>query len=188
MSKQKILEMTQEIQAFIKKFENKYGQSIEIIVGVDESSIITSKNTLKGIESFAIIQLHKRNPEYSHIKNFKKRCRKIDYMRYSQAFQYIAHLLGYKKVRIAKLIDRNHATVINSIKQAENYLFWGCPDFIDIYYPLLAKIENYVGSLSNDAKRQTFTKPVFTSFSNLQKKISVPMINQHLELKALSQK
>ncbi len=164
--------MTQEIQTFIRKFERKYGQSIEVTVGVDESSIITNKNTLKGIESFAIIQMHQRNPEYSHIKNFKHRTRRIDYMRYSQAFQYIAHLLGYKKVRIAKLVNRNHATVINSIRQAENYLFWGCPDFIDIYYPLLAKIETYVGSLSDDVKRQTFSKPMFTTYGSAKKNIS----------------
>ena len=171
MPNEKITEMTQEIYAFIKKFEKKYGQYIEITVGVDESGIFNSKDTLKGLETFAILHMHQNEPSLWKYKNFNHRCRKLNFMRYSQAFQYIAHNLGYKKVKIANIIDRNHATVINSIRQSENYLFWGNQQFIDIYYPLLSKILTYVGSLSNNVKRQTFTKPVFTSFSNSEKNI-----------------
>ena len=50
MSNNILLEMTNEIQAFIEKFEAKYGQFIRITIGVDKSTIISEQNTLKGIE------------------------------------------------------------------------------------------------------------------------------------------
>ena len=55
MSKKKMMEMTRDIQDFIKVFENKYGQFIEVTIGVDESNIVKNKNTLKSIETFAIL-------------------------------------------------------------------------------------------------------------------------------------
>jgi len=172
MSKKKVMEMTRFIRAFIKKFEKKYGHFVEITIGVDESGIANNKNSLKSIETFAILAMHHTHPELSHIKNFKYRCRKLSYMRYTQAFQYIAFNCGYTKVRIGSLINRNHATVINSVRQAENYLYWECPEFKEIYYPLLNKIEAYVGDISNVSKRQPITKSVFTSFGAAKKNIS----------------
>jgi len=172
MSKKKAMDMTRDIQNFICDFGKKYGQFIEITVGIDESNIIRNKNTLKSMETFAILYMHQRSPQLYHIKNFKYKSRKLEYLRYSQAFQYIAFNLGYKKIKIGDLISRNHATVINSIRKAENYLFTACPEFIDIYYPLLNKIENYVGTLSADGQRQSNSKSVLTTFCNTKKDIS----------------
>ena len=158
MSINNLLEMTSEIQTFIDKFELKYGYSLQVTLGVDESGIINKKNTLRSIELFSIMQMHLQCPHLSKIKAFSERNRTLEFMRYSQAFQYIAFCLGYKKTRIARLVNRNHATVINSIRQAENYLFSGCPEFKTIYLPLAKKIHHYVGNFSNDDTRQLKSK------------------------------
>jgi hypothetical protein len=166
------MDMTRDIHKFIKSFEDKYGQSIEITIGVDESRIRRNKHTLKGIETIALLFMYQRSPELYHIKNFSYKSRKLIFVMYSQAFQYIAFNLGYKKIKIGALIARNHATVINSIRKVENYLYTASPEFIDIYYPLLNKIENYVGTLSNDGKGQSNSKSVLTTFCNTKKDIS----------------
>ena len=172
MSNNVLLEMTNEIQAFIEKFEAKYGQFIRITIGVDKSTIISEQNTLRGIERVIIKQMHAFYPELSYINSFKYKTRKLKFMRFSQAFQYIAHQNGFKKLTISKHIERHHATVISSIRQVEAYLWSGNESFLGIYLPLFKKVKNYVGTISNNAERQVDTQSVFTSICSEEQDIN----------------
>jgi|TARA_R100000093_G_C1935651_1_gene70254 uncharacterized protein YerC len=167
MSNLNLLEMTNDIHNFIKKFEYKYGLTVDIRIGAKKSQITYNKNSLRVIEAAIISKMHEDHPTLSHITSFKNRARATRIMRYSQAFQHIAFKSGYTKTSIAKFIKRNHASTINAIKQAENYLFCNHPKFTDIYFWSILKLnskENYhVGTISNDAKQQHNTKSMSTA-------------------------
>ena len=157
-----LLDMTNDIQEFVDKFENKYGQFIKVILGVDESKITREKNMLKTIENIVIASLHFKHPEHSNVTNFKKSSRKLEVQRFQQAFCLISWNYGYTKSAIAKHIGKNHATVINAIKQAENYLFWQDPIFSGIYLPLFKTIKKHVGTIPRNAQGQSNTKSTDT--------------------------
>jgi hypothetical protein len=150
--------MTNDIQAFIQKFEKKYGEIISITT--KEVSMLKGGNThvLCKLEQITITQMHLTNPELRHITSFKHKTRKIEFMRYTQAFQYVAFTNGFKKGVIAAYVNRTHASVINSIKQVENYKFNKCLKFSELFTNLLNTIDNYVESISNDDERQNNTK------------------------------
>lgn len=162
MSRNDLLEMTNDIQAFIQKFEKKYGETISVTVG--EIPTLKDKDThiLCRLEQIAINQMHLTHPELRHITSFKKKTRKLEFMRYSQAFQYIAFMNGFKKGVIAAYIDRTHASVINSITQVKNYKSYQCSEFCELFINLLNTTERYVESISNDTKRQNNTKSTDT--------------------------
>ncbi len=158
MSRNNILEMTNDIQAFIQRFEKKYGELITVTTR--EISILEDGNAhvLHKLEQIAINQMHLTHPKLRYIKSFKHKTRKVEFMRYTQAFQYVAFTNGFKKGVIAAHIDRTHAAVINSIKQVENYKFNKCLIFSELFTNLLNTIDDYVESISNDTKRQNNTK------------------------------
>ena len=170
MFKSNLLEMTNDIQGFIKKFEYKYGQSVNIKIGVKKSKVTYNKTSLRIIQNIVISKMHEDYPILSHVKSFKDRNRTQRFMRYSQAFQHIAFKSGFTKTSIGKYIKRTHATTINAISQAENYLFCNHPKFTDIYFYSIIKLnskKNYhVGSVSNDVKRTNNTKSMFTTIWN----------------------
>lgn len=157
MFKNNLLEMTNDIQKFMKKFEFKYGLSVHLKIGSKKSKVSYNNNSLKAIENAVISKMHEDYPAFSHIKSFKDRERTTRFMRYSQAFQHIAFKSGFTKTGIAKYIKRTHATSINAINQAENYLFCNHPKFTDVYFWSLLKLnskdKNHVGTISKDAKR-----------------------------------
>ena len=164
MFKNNLLEMTNDIQKFIKKFEYKYGLSVHVKIGTKKSDVSYSNNSLRTIESAVISKLHEDYPAFSHIKSFKERQRTTRFLRYSQAFQHIAFKSGFSKTSIARYIKRTHATSINAINQAENYLFCNHPKFTDVYFWSLLKLnskdKNHVGTISENAKGQDNTKPM----------------------------
>tara|TARA_Y100000590_G_scaffold460961_1_gene621481 strand:+ start:480 stop:1007 length:528 start_codon:yes stop_codon:yes gene_type:complete len=163
MPNNNLLDMTNDIQEFVRKFEDKYGQFVRVTVGVDESKITREKNMLKTIENIVIAGLHFKHPEHEHIKTFRDSTRKIEVQKYQQSFCLIAWNYGYTKLAIAKHIGKNHATIINAIRQAENYLFWQDPVFTNIHLSLFKTVKYNVGTISRDAEGQNNTKSADTS-------------------------
>ena len=163
MLKNNLLEMTNEIQAFIEQFKVKYNQSIEVTVGLEKVGLTNSKKSLVSLEKIIIQDMHEIYPEYSHVKSFKYRTRYIEFMRYCQSFQYIAYMSGNTYMRIGKYIGRDHASVINSVKKVKNYLYCNDIEFARTYFPLLKKIKDYVGTISDNTKRQIDPQSVLTT-------------------------
>ena len=75
MSNLNLLEMTNDIHNFIKKFEYKYGLTVDIRIGVKKSQITYNKNSLRVIEAAIISKMHEDHPTLSHITSFKNRAR-----------------------------------------------------------------------------------------------------------------
>ena len=121
-------------KSFIKVFEERHIQSETITYIIDrEARWKCEKKVLAQIEKIAINDMHKAHPELSYIKSFSHRDRRPKVLRYAQAFQYVAYKNGFKKTAIARHIKRNHASVINGIKQVRNALFCDSQKFIKIY-------------------------------------------------------
>tara|TARA_B110000196_G_C20911281_1_gene550660 strand:+ start:277 stop:801 length:525 start_codon:yes stop_codon:yes gene_type:complete len=171
MSKNNLLEITNDIQLFIDKFELKHRLFIRVEI-VSNFSKIIDVDTLSKVHEAALSMLHLDFPQYDHIKSFSHRCRKIEVMRYSQAFQYIAWNLGYTKSAVAVLVNRNHATVINNINQAKNYLHTDSPEFCRIYYKLFKLTKYYVGTISTNDDGEDNSKPAISALCNKKQNIS----------------
>ena len=142
-------------KSFIKVFEEKHIQPETIAYIIDkEARWECEKKVLAQIEKIAINDMHKAYPELRYIKSFSHRDNRPKIQIYAQAFHYVAYINGFKKIAIARHIKRNHASIINGIKQAKNALFCDSQKFIKIYLSLLKSTYYYVGSISTNIKRQ----------------------------------
>jgi len=140
-------------KSFVKVFEEKHVQPSTITYVIDrELKKAIESHILFKIEKLAITSMHALHPELSYVTSFSYRDRTAIVMRYSQAFQYVAFKNGFKKTKIARHVKRNHASVINGIKQARNALFCNSQKFIKIYLTLLEETYHYVGSISTNTR------------------------------------
>ncbi len=159
MSKVNLLELTNDVHQFVKNFEDKYGLFLRVEISGKPSKVI-NLDILSKVHQSAIALLHIDYPEHDNIKSFSHRCRKIEVMWHSQAFQLLAWNLGYTKSAIARLIDRNHASVINNIEQAQHYLYTDYAQFCRIYYKLFKIAKHYVGTISTNDDGQDNSKSI----------------------------
>ena len=151
-------ELTQEedISNFKKEFLKLYGVKLYIYSP-------TEKEKRKPISIFhdvALDALHESMPRFRNIKSLQNKTRLRDYLVYVQVMSYLAHKEGHSKTSIGKFLNRNHATVINSCKMIENGFFSKDKTVLHAYNNTLKKLEEYVGTISENDERENDTKPV----------------------------
>jgi|TARA_R110000796_G_scaffold103914_1_gene213391 hypothetical protein len=141
-------ELTQkvDIKEFKKQFYHKYGVELYIYSAGEPNY----KIGLDIFEECALIALKKNNPRYNYMDNMQSKLRSRPYLVYTQAMSYLAYVGGHTKSSIGQYINKNHATIINSIKQVENALFTKEPMLNDALNNTLKEIENYVGIIPED--------------------------------------
>ena len=66
---------------------------------------------------------------------------------------------NYSKSSIGRSMERNHATIINGIRQVENYLETKDKLFAKVYNQVKININKHVGTLSNNLQEPVDTEP-----------------------------
>tara|TARA_R100001440_G_scaffold74036_1_gene99083 strand:- start:4044 stop:4562 length:519 start_codon:yes stop_codon:yes gene_type:complete len=164
-------EMAKDVANFIENFENKHKYSVNITVGGLTSSINIVDNpervSLKDLSNFVVMCMHEFNKSlivYNDLSNVKTR--KRDVLIWIQLFSYLAWKYGYSKSNIARFLNKNHATIIHSIKTIENFRDTNDVEFVAIYKHFENYLKNYVGTTTGDTDRQTYTKSAIASICN----------------------
>tara|TARA_R110002167_G_scaffold177167_2_gene376927 strand:+ start:7022 stop:7552 length:531 start_codon:yes stop_codon:yes gene_type:complete len=163
--KERKLSQEIDIQQFKDYFKKEYSLNIQIL----QATKSNYKLDLEVFSECTLNALHKNEPEYRYIKSLTHRSRLRKYLLYVQVMSYLAYENKHTKVSIGQFIDRNHATVINSIRQVENYLFVNDDLTIGIFNNITKEIQNHVGTLSKNIKKQIDSKPSFSYVWNQTK-------------------
>ena len=143
-----------EIKKFQLDFENKHGIELYIISSLKEGHTLTLKK-------FAHITKQCIAEDYPKYKNYtyKTKSRERDFVKYIQAMSFLAHTDGYSYTAIGKAINRNHATVMHSCKTVKDAIETNNINFIIILNQLQKKVDNYVGTISEDFKVKVKPEP-----------------------------
>ena len=175
MFKEDILEMTNEIQSFKKKFENKYKKNINILVS-DKSDVTVNVRqwedgiqamkdahqikTIEILEKLVLGTMRTLYPEFKGWRSLSKECRRREFVIFKQLFCYMCSKMGFTLQYTGAHINKHHASVIHSIKQAEGLLEIGDPQVCEAYEELKKNIKNYVRTIPEDIKGQAYTEPI----------------------------
>ena len=174
MFKEDILEMTNKIQQFKNEFESKYEKNINILVSDKsdvtvnvrqwEDEIVAMKEahqikTIEVLEKLVLGTMRKLYPEFK-MRSLKKNCRKREFVIFKQIFCYICTKMGFTLQYIGGHINKHHASVIHSVKQAKGLLDIGVIQFCEAHEELKKNIKNYVRTIPEDIKRQAYTEPI----------------------------
>jgi sulfur relay (sulfurtransferase) DsrF/TusC family protein len=126
-----------EADEFVKRIKEKY--NVDIYVAVSNSSDKISLNTLHQ----ALLNIINQNdPDLIIYSDFQNNTRVRSWMLYQHAFCYVAYKhLWCTKTDIGKFINRTHATIINSIKKSENFLWCDDLEFNLIYNRLYKELK-----------------------------------------------
>ena len=175
MFQEDILEMTTEIQQFKNEFESKYNKNINILVSDQsdvtvnvrqwEDEIVAMKEahqikTIEILEKLVLGTMRQLYPEFKGRRSLAKECRKREFVIFKQIFCYMCNQLGFTLQYTGKFINKHHASVIHSIKQVEGLLDIGDVQVCEAYDKLKENIKNYVRTIPEDIKRQTYTEPI----------------------------
>jgi len=157
MNKEKIENISNDINNFIKSIKDKYGIKLDLNIDdvIKKDFDNRMKITLKELHEIIIKTAEKYNPDILNELDFSTRRRPT--INYSHCFAYIADKLGYKKVEIAKYMNKNHATVINSIVRARAFIQIKDSEFTTTYNSILNTYKYYVGNVSEDVKEEINT-------------------------------
>jgi len=161
-------EMAKDVANFIETFESKHQYPINIQVGGIKSTISyvndTEKLTLKDIELLFIPAMHAHCDELKQFKTLQGIKRKTkEIVAWKQLFSYVAHKYGYSKIGIGRFLKQNHATVIHSIKNIENFIAINDSEFNSMFNHFKKYIKEYVGTTTGDVDRQINTKSAVAS-------------------------
>jgi hypothetical protein len=137
-----------DIKKFKKKFFKKYGVHLYI----HSAGHPNYKIALEVLEECTLMALKLDNPKYKWMENLKYKLRERPYLVYTQAMAYLGHIAGHSKSSIGHYMNKNHATIINSVKQVENALFTKEPMLNEALSNILKEIENHVGIIPEDIK------------------------------------
>ena len=174
MFQEDILKMTNEIQKFKNKFESKYDKNINILVSdksdvvVDvkkwEDEIIAMKDahqikTIEILEKLVLGTMRSIYPEY-RMRSVKKDCRKREFVIFKQLFCYICNKMGFTLQYTGSFINKHHASIIHSVKQAKSLLEIGDIQFSEAHEKLKENIRNYVRTIPENIKRQAYSEPI----------------------------
>jgi len=174
MFKEDILQMTNEIQQFKDEFESKYEKNINILVSDQsnvtinvrkwEDEIVAMKNahqikTIEILEKLVLGTMRSLYPEF-RMRSLGKDCRKREFVIFKQLFCYLCNKMGFTLQYTGSYINKHHASVIHSIKQIEGLLEIGDLQVCEAYKKLKENIKNYVRTIPEDIKRQTYTEPI----------------------------
>lgn len=138
-------ELTSEMKEYIDAFKYKFKHMFGVIPYVS----ITSKNLYVGeISMRELLQITNKALEESCPTTFSdgilsKSRLKIVVM-YRQAFCKVASSLGYGCTAVGRFIDKNHATVVYSVRQVDNLLATNDLDMNTCLDNIYTKIENHI--------------------------------------------
>ena len=155
--KNELHSMHNAISKFTKDFEEQFGEQITVIIG-ETDAVGDNRTPIVVIEKITLNLLKIYNPEYENVESFSYRTRKHDYQMHLQAFCLITFMQGYSKSAIARHIGKNHASIINAIDSAENYIFCKSSTFLRIHTNILTQLKDYVGISEDNSKEQNNTK------------------------------
>jgi len=134
----------------IKKFKKKFLQKHGVHLYIHSAGQPHYRIELDILEECTLTALKRDNPKYNYMDNLKYKLRERPYLVYAQAMAYLAHIAGHTKSSIGQYINKNHATIINSVKQVENALFTNERMLNDALNNILKEIENHVGIIPED--------------------------------------
>jgi len=175
MFQEDILEMTTEIQQFKDEFESKYNKNINILVSDQsdvtvnvrqwEDEIVAMKEahqikTIQILEKLVLGTMKQLYPEFKGRRSLAKECRRREFVIFKQFICYVCNKIGFTLQYTVAQINKHHASVIHSIKQTEGLLEIGDPQVCEAYNKLKENIKNYVRTIPEDIKRQTYTEPI----------------------------
>ncbi len=175
MFQEDILKMTNEIQKFKNKFELKYAKNINILVSDRSDVILNIKTwedeihamkeahqikTVEILEKLVLGTMRTLYPEFKGWRSLGKECRKREFVIFKQLFCYICSKMGFTLQYTGTHINKHHASVLHSIKQATGLLDIADPMFCQAYDELKKNIRNYVRTVPEDIKRQAYTQPI----------------------------
>ena len=167
-----IHEMTDFIQLFINNFQDKFNKKLKVVVlNSDNENVNQDISKIKILENIILETMHNKHPELSHIKSLKVTSRRREIVIWVQMYSYLAYELGYTLMYIGQSINRNHATVIHSIKVAKDLLSINDIDFKEPFELVLKSIEKYVGIISTDVKGEYDTKSILDSLRNKEESV-----------------
>ena len=176
MFKEDILEMTNEIQLFKNEFESKYNKNINILVSDQSDLIVNIKQwedeidamkdahqikTIEVLEKLVLGTMRKLYPEFK-MRSLAKESRKREFIIFKQLFCYMCNKMGFTLQYTGSYINRHHASVIHSVKQAKGLLDVGDTQFTEAHEELKRNIKNYVRTIPEDIERQAYTQPITT--------------------------
>ena len=167
-----INEMTDYIQSFINNFQDKYNRKLKVVVlDSDKKRIDKDVSKIKILEKLILKAMHNKYPELSHIRSLKVTSRRREVIIWVQIYSYLAYELGYTLMYIGQSINRNHATVIHSIRVAKDLTSIKEAGFIEVYESVLKSIQKYVGIISTNVKGEYDTKSILDSLRNKEESI-----------------
>lgn len=190
MFKKEYKEMTNYLESFINEFESKYDKKIQIILTdtydqavrvknystiwkdeIQALSDVTTSDKLNTLEDIVLKTMHIHNPDLKYIKSMVVKSRRRDIILWVQTFTYIGRKMGFTTTRIGKFINRDHATVLHSVKAVENALFTKEADLNQIYKQVLNSIKEYVGTITADPSGKNDTESILSALRNEKKSI-----------------
>lgn len=142
------------IQDFKDHIKKIYGVELHIFVSGEREKAITLDELLSCTYSAFI----KHNKSFKFIKSMKDKCRLRKFVIYNQAMHYLAHKEGHAYNKIGLECNRNHATIIHSVKAVENSLFTNCIYIKKALKNILKELENNVGITPKNIERKDNTK------------------------------
>ena len=175
MFKEDILEMTNEIQKFKIEFESKYNKNLNILIS-DKSDVIVNVRqwedeivamkeahqikTIEVLEKLVLGTMRQLYPEFRGWRSLGKECRKREFVIFKQLFCYMCNRMGFTLQYTGSQINKHHASVLHSIRQVEGLLKIKDPQLCEAYEKLKENIKNYVRTIPEDIKGQTYTEPI----------------------------
>ena len=146
-----------DISYFINTVKRKYGVNVHVVLGG-----LATKKQIKLVslevlieEAYSAMCIY--DPSLQYVTSLKDRTRRQDVVQWVHCFSYIAWHYGYSKTSIGRVLERNHATVIHSVKAVTDHLSIKDAMTTTIYNLLMNHYKDNVGNFSEHSKRQDNT-------------------------------
>ena len=130
-------DVEEEIAKIKKQFQEKYGIKLVVLTPADNVYRLTISETAEIIDR----NLVKYSME-NYKKPAKKKSRREDAVIHSQAFCKICKEFNYGPSEIARFLEKDHSTVIYSIRKASDLLSINDNRFLTVYNTVKREIIN----------------------------------------------
>lgn len=134
-------EMSDYVDAFKLKFKLKYG--ITPYVSISTKGHYNGKLCLQELLDI-VNKVFEDNVNVKYHDGVFSQSRKREVVTYRHAFCKISYSLGYKLKSIAEFINKNHATVLHSIRNVDNLLKSNDFEMTRCMDELYVEIEKYI--------------------------------------------
>ena len=149
-------EIQSKIENEVKDFRDKIFNDYKIKIYITIPSINRNKPPIASMHDFWHIVteiIQKDNPELYQYIDFKKKTRSKEWMFYVHSFAFLANKkLDFGPTEISRFMNKNHATIINSINKTENAIWANDDYFLFVYNKMHEKLKEYVGIISKNTK------------------------------------